>query len=737
MSKLFLRYSLPTGETFIPTGYGENDPFLVAVKKGPVDTFKITPNPDDSISINNVSSSNTRSLRRDWGSTAPSKTSTLILKDGEMTFIDEARPGVVASINIFGDLELTDEKFPDLRLILYRNNDQYVFKSKSNPSVDIEVNADGTLDIVDENQPNLKITRDKQSIIKFEDSENNTVTSVDMDGNAVLTHPDAPNIEVKFNVFDTPPSYTLTNTITGDCIEIDPDINTRRRDVRDGLQNTVIDAGENMANGLATIAIGKAIDTGNPEVDGVLESGANQVTGALISAGANKVKESLAGNGSSSGLMNAITPLATGAAASLGGSAAAATTGIGASLACCLAPLVPFAIAGAAIGVVGVVVALFLNNRKLKKKIKELQAQVKQLRHQVQVLQATVAQQAEEIKELRATVKDQAEQIVLLKKTVAAQAKQIDEQAQRIAAIEDEAQKRQEQLDKQAEMIASMKQKMADLEERVRSGNEGAEEIPPGEAPGTRRALRDSSSDICRSPITPAMCQVYGVQDQGPNNSIFFFYNPVDQTVKQIGETCQGCDLEAMAIHPTTNVIYLGSGDNAVGHPNGHLYKLDANTGALRSLGTTGFNDISGLTFDDDGILWGWGKGQGLLTLDIETGQGDLALPSPRKLADLSWDSHYQVLYGVMGKELWSYDPSNGDANELCDNLPRKTEAIKALPSSVSQAGNLILGSHNNQKMDLQVFKIATCQPLEDFNLSIGHDDVEGLAMPRAACQYK
>ncbi len=288
----------------------------------------------------------------------------------------------------------------------------------------------------------------------------------------------------------------------------------------------------------------------------------------------------------------------------------------------------------------------------------------------------------------------------------------------------------------QATTIASLEQRISDLEDRTRSGEEGVDEIPDGDdISDTRRGIRDGSSNECRSIITPASCQVYGVQDKGLNDSIPFVYNPVDQTVKQIGETCQGCDLEAMAIHPVTDEIYLGSGDNAVGHPNGHLYKLDANTGGLRSLGVTGFEDISGLTFDDDGVLWGWAKGQGLVILDTETGQGNLELPSSRKLADLSWDSNYQVLYGVVGKELWSYDPTNGDANELCDNLPRKTEAIKALPASVLPAGLVWVGSHNNRKTELQAFEIATCQPQKDLNLSIGYDDVEGLAMPTAACQ--
>jgi outer membrane murein-binding lipoprotein Lpp len=737
---------LPTGETFIPAGYGENDPYFVTVKEGPVETFKMTPNPDDSLSINNVSSSDTRRVRNGSSIPAPSETSTLILNDGEMMWIDEALPGVVATVNIFGDLIVTDTKYPDLKLILYRNDDQFVFQSQSNPSVNIKVHADGSLDIIDENQPNLKITRDKQSIIKIEDAETNTVTLVDMDGHATLAHPDAPNIEVKFNVFDTPLSYTLTDTTTGDCVEITPDdSDTRRRQLRNGalkddgdLTDIVIETGTEVAKDLADIGIDKVINTGNPDIDSVLKNGAKKVTGALIDKAVGKVTEVLTGSGSSGGIINTVKKLATGAATSLAAKATSALSGLSAWWTC-LPTMSKLAVAGGAIGLVAggvaIVAALFMKNRELKKKIKALQAQVKALRHQVQVLEATVAQQAEEIRILRETVKDQAEQIVQLKAKIDEQAQKIDEQAQRIAALEDEAEKRKEEMEKQKEMIASMQEKIADLEERVRSGKDGAEEIPPGEAPGTRRALRNGSSDTCRTPIQPAMCQVYGVQDQGPNDSIAFFYNPVEQTVTQIGDTCQGCDLEAMAIHPITNVIYLGSGDNAVGHPNGHLYKFDANSGALRSVGITGFEDISGLTFDDNGVLWGWAKGQGLVILDIDTGRAQIQFASSIELADLSWDSNYQLLYGVVGKELWSYDPNNGNANQLCGNLPRKTEAVKALPSSVLPAGLVWIGSHNNQQTELQVYEIATCQPQKDLNLFVGYDDVEGLAMPTAACQ--
>mgnify|MGYP000751766032 CR=1 FL=1 len=672
---------LPTGETFIPTDpTGERDDasFFFNAKNddGVVESLRVTPNSDGSFSLNNVSSNTTRRGVRDGDSET-----TLVIKDGEMTLIDETLPGVVTTINIAGDLEITDAATPDVKLILQRNSEQFAFQSISNPSLVVKVNADGSLNIIDENQPNITAIRDgEHGNIYVVDEETKTQAVIYGNGKTVVTHPDFPNIEASFNAYDSEESYTLTNTLTNECIEVPANGNVRR-----GVRGLFSSIGKVFKKGISSI--GHFVRSGSVSFVAKVVKGARKLV-RFAGRGIGKIGKFIG-----SGIRK----------------------------------------------VFGGIKNFFGNlfgGRKLKKTIKKLQGQISALQGQVHTLQATVQQQAEVINDLRQHIVKQDEIIAELRTIITQQAATITQQAEAIAALTDTVEQQKEIIASQATTIASLEQRISDLEDRTRSGEEGVDEIPDGDdISDTRRGIRDGSSNECRSIITPASCQVYGVQDKGLNDSIPFVYNPVDQTVKQIGETCQGCDLEAMAIHPVTDEIYLGSGDNAVGHPNGHLYKLDANTGGLRSLGVTGFEDISGLTFDDDGVLWGWAKGQGLVILDTETGQGNLELPSSRKLADLSWDSNYQVLYGVVGKELWSYDPTNGDANELCDNLPRKTEAIKALPASVLPAGLVWVGSHNNRKTELQAFEIATCQPQKDLNLSIGYDDVEGLAMPTAACQ--
>jgi hypothetical protein len=694
ITKLATVIDLPTGETFVPTdptGEVDDAPFFFNAKsdddKGVIESLKVTPNSDGSFSLNTVSyDSNTRRNVRDGTSNT-----TLVIKDGEMTLLDETQPGVITKVNIAGDLEITDEATPDLKLLLLNGREQFAFQSISNPSLFAGVNADGSLDIIDTNYPNIKAVRGGKGTngnIYVVDEETGTQAVIYPDGKTVASHPDYPNIEIDFNAFDTEENYTVTNTLTGEveCItaaelEANPNI---RRNVR-GLFSSI---GKVFKKGLSSI--------------GKFARGAVGFVGKVVK-GAGKLVRS-----AGKGIAKIGKFIGTGVRKIFG-------------------------------GIKNFFSNIFGGSKKLKKTIKKLQGQVSALQGQVHTLQATVQAQAKTIDDLKEHILKQDEIIAELRAIIVQNAETIRQQAETIAELKNTVEQQKQIIESQATMITALEQRIADLETRTRSGEGGVDEIPDGDdiSDGGRRrgSLRDGTSNECRPSITPASCQVYGVQDQGPNDSISFVYNPVDQTVEQIGETCQGCDLEAMAIHPVTDEIYLGSGDNANGHPNGHLYKLDANTGALRSVGITGFNDISGLTFDDNGILWGWAKGQGLVTLDTEIGKGILVFSSSLPLADLSWDSNYQVLYGVLAKKLWSYDPISSAIIELCDNLPRKTEAVKALPVDVSQAGLVWIGSHNNEKTELQAFEIATCQFRKDLNLSIGYDDVEGIAMPTAACQ--
>ena len=234
--------------------------------------------------------------------------------------------------------------------------------------------------------------------------------------------------------------------------------------------------------------------------------------------------------------------------------------------------------------------------------------------------------------------------------------------------------------------------------------------------------------EATRDKPQPAANHIYGVHDEALNDAIFFTYNVQESSTRQLGEICKGCDIEAMAIDPTTGNIYVGSGNNAFGHPKGYLYQLSPDSGELFPIGPSLFNDLSGLAFDNTGTLWAWAKSQGLATLDVNTGQGTLVLPTDVALADISWDNSYHVLYGVIGRQLWQYTPADGQVAKVCGGLPHKTEAIITLPPSILPEGLVLLGSHKNRKLELQAYEVATCKRRKEFNLTVGYDDVEGLA---------
>ena len=240
--------------------------------------------------------------------------------------------------------------------------------------------------------------------------------------------------------------------------------------------------------------------------------------------------------------------------------------------------------------------------------------------------------------------------------------------------------------------------------------------------------LEDIAKAEPREPAQAA-CQLYGVHDEALNNSIFFVYNAQDNTTTQIGETCEGCDIEAMDISPQTNEIYVASGNNTYQNPQGQLYKL-TQTGELISVGASGFKDISSLAFDKNNVLWSWAKGQGLIQLNTTTGQGTLITPSKLAIADLTWDLNSEQLYAVMDTELWSYNPTSQQLTQLCTNLPQKVESLEILPSHILPEGYVLLGSHQGNSLDLHALNVETCQIEVSRNVLIPYDDPEGLAMP-------
>jgi len=234
---------------------------------------------------------------------------------------------------------------------------------------------------------------------------------------------------------------------------------------------------------------------------------------------------------------------------------------------------------------------------------------------------------------------------------------------------------------------------------------------------------------------SPAACQLlYGVHDEGLNNSQFFTVSPETFEVKALGKMYKAHDIEALDIHPQTDELFAASGKDT--DKPAHLYKVDKDSGELTDIGITGLKEIDGLSFHPDGTLWGWSTGDGLVTIDTTNGQANLEVPYPGEVEDLTWNTSGTVLFGVenlknnpdAGIRLLAYD--GNIVSTICGKLTQslEIEALDILPDDT-----LILGLHGRNSLPLGVIDVNTCQIIAETEIATQYDDVEGIAWPN--CQ--
>jgi YD repeat-containing protein len=232
--------------------------------------------------------------------------------------------------------------------------------------------------------------------------------------------------------------------------------------------------------------------------------------------------------------------------------------------------------------------------------------------------------------------------------------------------------------------------------------------------------------------ITPAACQLYAVNDKGLNHSQLLTIDLDTHEVNQLGPLHETYDIEALAIHPETDLIYAASGDDANNGNQGYLYLVDAQTGELFPIGYTGFNEIEALAFGNDGTLWAWAKGDGMITINLITGVGTIVTPSNLLVEGLTLSKapNRTVFYGSVNTELWIYDQDVNTLEVACTNLLGETEALEMMPQ-----GFLLFGTHQDTTFTLHAFDPKICQTVAEANIPTERfNDVEGIALPVNAC---
>ncbi|WP_353572156.1 hypothetical protein [Candidatus Albibeggiatoa sp. nov. BB20] len=153
------------------------------------------------------------------------------------------------------------------------------------------------------------------------------------------------------------------------------------------------------------------------------------------------------------------------------------------------------------------------------------------------------------------------------------------------------------------------------------------------------------------SPIGPAICQIYAVHDEGASDSQFVKFKVIDlkNNVTQsskIGQEYPGFDIEAIAIHPITAMLYAASQDL--------LYLVHPSEASLKVIGEIGYDEITGFAFHPkDSTLFAStdtddpDKQKGILQVDPDTGASKMILPSSYAIEALAWNLDGTILYAA------------------------------------------------------------------------------------------
>jgi hypothetical protein len=239
--------------------------------------------------------------------------------------------------------------------------------------------------------------------------------------------------------------------------------------------------------------------------------------------------------------------------------------------------------------------------------------------------------------------------------------------------------------------------------------------------------FESSSSEECSKAN-----EFYAVHDGGLNNSQFFTIDPTTEPTvydtTPLGPLYEGYDIEGLDMRPNTEELYATSGDDpSADHPNGYLYRVDTNTGDLTEIGSTGFGEVSAISFKADGSLWGWADSEGLLEINIGTGEAELTLPLGGAVEGLTWNQAGDMLYASVNRELWGWDGIiTHPPTKLCDNLPGQTEALEmvSLPTGIEL---LLFATNTANDLSVHAWDIASCQSLLDVNIETPYNDIEAI----------
>jgi len=281
--------------------------------------------------------------------------------------------------------------------------------------------------------------------------------------------------------------------------------------------------------------------------------------------------------------------------------------------------------------------------------------------------------------------------------------------------------------------------------------------IPPSGEP-----QRDFEAVSCKKEviISDPNCVMYAVHDEGLNDSQIIEIKPFSNdgagVIRPLGPLYLARDIEGLAILPSTGELFGTSGSDGLAEvPDGYLYKIDRQSGALTPIGPTGFSEVSAFTVNPaDNTLWAWSKGGGdrqqtspvgPITIDPVSGKGTLMVAEDKfqfndpMIEALAWDPKGQKLYASDEYNLWVYE--HGELNLACEQMNQqvkgRVEAMEMQPN-----GLLLLGTDTRKdrgRIGLIAYDPQSCEVVAHrfFTQTRPYHDIESIEWPANDCDNR
>lgn len=247
--------------------------------------------------------------------------------------------------------------------------------------------------------------------------------------------------------------------------------------------------------------------------------------------------------------------------------------------------------------------------------------------------------------------------------------------------------------------------------------------------PATVTAGGTASVLLGNAANAPATCKVYGVNEVNSSDDQFFTMTVGSgtPTFSNLGGVAKGYNIESLALHPTTGVLYAGSGDTNKYKQRAALYTINTSTGAPTFVGSTGMKELEALAFNPaTNVLWGWGYDKGLVTINTSTGAATVVYSSKMDAEGMAWSKDGKTLYIAENKTLYSYNPATKKLTKITSSLPGNVEALSLRPDG-------LLAMAVDGSKTLYAYDPIAKKEIKEKRITMPYKDVEGLAWP-ASC---